>query len=370
MSTATIRALLDRLDDVFPASWAEPWDRVGLLVGDPGALLHRVFVSLDPTPAALAAAIDAGAQVLLTHHPVFLETPAHLAPGQGVAGVPFAAASAGIALVACHTNLDRAPAGADALPQALGLRMVGPLESSSMRVATLVTYLPRGAVAGALAALHGAGAGRIGHYAQCSFVGSGTGSYLPLEDASPAAGEPGSVHEEPEERIEVVCEPGMLTAAIEALRRVHPYEEPVVLTGDAMMSRGAARMGRVCETPAGSTVASLAAHVGGALGVRVRVWGDGRAPVALAGVAPGSGRSLVRDAREAGCGVLITGELRYHEALDAVDHGLAIIEAGHDATEWPLVPVLAAAAARTAGLSAAATIQAGPSIRWWTTEGE
>lgn len=369
MSAVRLRDLLERLDVDFPTAWAEAWDRVGLLVGDPESLVERVFVSLDPTPSALAEAIDAGAQVLLTHHPAFLDAPERFAPASGMAGVPFAAASAGVALVACHTNLDRAPAGADALPAALGLRVTGPLESSSARVATIVSYVPAAAAAAVLAALHGAGAGRIGRYAECAFLGVGEGRYTPLDGSSPAAGEPGVPHSEAEVRVEVVCEPSRVDRALVALRGAHPYEEPVVWTSEAMLSRGAARMGRVCEPPAASTVGSLAAHVSQVLGVRVRVWGDRMAPVSFVGVAPGSGRSLVADARRTGCDVLITGELRYHEALDASDAGLPVIEAGHDATEWPLVPVLASGAACTKGLGEEAVLTARPSIRWWTTEG-
>ena len=59
---------------------------------------------------------------------------------------------------------------------------------------------------------------------------------------------------------------------------------------------------------------------------------------------------MVRDALAAGASVLLTGELRYHDAVSALEAGLAVVEAGHDATEWPLVTVLAAAAARTPGM--------------------
>lgn len=369
MSAAKLRDLVERLDAEFPMMWAEPWDRVGLLVGDPDAVIERVFVSLDPTPSVLAAARDAGAQVLLTHHPVLLDGEARLAPAPGMAGVPFAAASAGVSLVACHTNLDRAPAGADALPTALGLPVRGPLESSGATVATIVSHVPHGAVDDVLAALQGAGAGRIGEYAGCAYIGEGEGRYTPLDGSAPTAGEHGASHSEAEARIEVVCAPSVVGAAVEALRRAHPYEEPVVLTAEATLSRGAARMGRVCEAPVGSTVGSLAAHVSLVLGVRVRVWGDRGTPVSLVGVAPGSGRSLVPDARRTGCDVLVTGELRYHEALDAAACGLAIIEAGHDATEWPLVPVLASGAARTKGLGETVVLVDRPMVHWWTTEG-
>ena len=74
-------------------------------------------------------------------------------------------------------------------------------------------------------------------------------------------------------------------------------------------------------------------------------------PGRFAATASGSGGSMVADAIAAGAKVLLTGELRYHDALNALDAGLTVIEAGHDATEWPMVPVLAAAAALTPGMA-------------------
>jgi putative NIF3 family GTP cyclohydrolase 1 type 2 len=74
--------------------------------------------------------------------------------------------------------------------------------------------------------------------------------------------------------------------------------------------------------------------------------------VTLVALAPGSGRSLVDDALSSGADTLVTGELRYHVAHDALERGLPVIEAGHDATEWPLTGALARIVARTPGLGA------------------
>ena len=57
----------------YPAEDAEEWDRTGITVGDPADLVRGVAVALDPTIEAVHAAADAGANVLLTHHPAFLE---------------------------------------------------------------------------------------------------------------------------------------------------------------------------------------------------------------------------------------------------------------------------------------------------------
>lgn len=114
------RAMLCR----FPREDAEEWDRTGLLVGDPAALVTGVAVALDVTREAIEAAARAGANVLLTHHPAFIDPPAAFSPSYAVAAAPgvnvFAAASKGVALMGFHTALDASVAAGRVLPNMLG----------------------------------------------------------------------------------------------------------------------------------------------------------------------------------------------------------------------------------------------------------
>ncbi|MDZ4064063.1 MAG: Nif3-like dinuclear metal center hexameric protein, partial [Coriobacteriia bacterium] len=75
-----------------------------------------------------------------------------------------AATSAGISIISAHTNLDRAPAGARVLADALGLADAQPLERSSQTMSLVTVYVPEEAAATVLAAMREAGAGRVGLY--------------------------------------------------------------------------------------------------------------------------------------------------------------------------------------------------------------
>ncbi len=360
----TVREFVDHLDEAIPFEWAEEWDRVGLLVGDPLVEVSGVLVSLDPTQEALTRAFESGANVLLTHHPAFLDAPRLIAHGTAD-DVAVRALAGGVALVACHTNLDRSPAGADALPVALGLGIAGPLESGRQPVSLVTTFVPAASLERVRAAMTAAGAGRVGEYREASFTVGGTGTFLPGAGTRPVDGTPGRRNDVEEIRLEMVCARSRVDAVTAEARCAHPYEEPLIVTQDSEMVRGAARMGRLCEVPRATTLGVLAARVGERSGVRPRVWGDREHVVTIVAVAPGSGRSLLEDARLAGADVFVTGELRYHEARAAADAGLCVIEAGHDATEWPLAGALARIAQGLPGMTVPVVLDE-VEHPWWT----
>jgi hypothetical protein len=97
-----------------------------------------------------------------------------------------------------------------------------------MKIYKIVVYVPDTHGEAVRAAMGEAGAGRIGNYAHCSFTTKGMGRFLPLAGASPAIGVVGRAEAVEEERIETVCAEDRLKEVIEAIRRVHPYEEPAI----------------------------------------------------------------------------------------------------------------------------------------------
>lgn len=128
----TVGALDYALQREFPARDAEGWDRTGLTVGDPAQLVHGVAVALDPTVEAVCEAKRLGANVLITHHPAYLEPPASFLPADSVATEPGAlvwcAIKEGVALLSYHTALDVSERAQQVLPGMLSLSLQGVLE--------------------------------------------------------------------------------------------------------------------------------------------------------------------------------------------------------------------------------------------------
>ena len=236
-------ALLKR----YPREDAEEWDRTGLLVGDPAALVTGVAVALDPTPKAIRAAARAGANVLLTHHPAFITPPCAFSPSFDVAhasGVSvYTAASEGVALVNFHTALDASVEATRMFPRMVNLefrRLLNPLPTDKDK-----------------------------GYA-------------------------------------IMCE-------------VRDEDKPFKL-------------------------AHLAARVTSVFGRPPRVWGDLDTPLENVVIGNGGANAVVDECLDAHADCLLCGEVKYHFALNASQAGLAIVEIGHDVSEFPLCALLAQAA--------------------------
>jgi dinuclear metal center YbgI/SA1388 family protein len=107
---------------LFPAAWAEDWDNVGLLLGDPDALLRSVVLTLDITPQTLDLTDSCGANLIICHHPLIFSPLKSLREDQAEQSLVRQLIQKDIAVLALHTNLDAAPGGtADSLADALAL---------------------------------------------------------------------------------------------------------------------------------------------------------------------------------------------------------------------------------------------------------
>ena len=367
MSHVTVADIERVLASRFPLERAESWDRCGLLVGDPEAEVTGVVLALDVSLDVLQRAADSDANVVVTHHPVCLEMPLAIVAGRGVGGLVHAAIDIGVALINAHTNLDRDPAAQLLIPDRLGLQALHPLESSPMPATVVTVWVPHDHVDAVLAAMFAAGAGRIGDYSACSFATQGTGRFTPGSDADPRTGERAQPSRSSESRVEVVCPRPAAPAVLAAAARVHPYEEPLVAIDEVSIARNGAALGMVCSIPPQfpDSISHLAGRAAAAFGVPPRVFGDPEKAASTVCTATGSAGSLIPQALAQGADVLVCGEVRYHDALNALEAGLTIIELGHDVSEWPLVDLLAQTVATVPGLAADRITTLAPRPQWW-----
>jgi hypothetical protein len=89
----------------------------------------------------------------------------------------------------------------------------------------IVVFVPEAYADVVRHAMAEAGGGQIGNYTDCTFSSKGIGRSRPGEGANPAIGTVGELEEIPEERIEVIADRDQAKVVIEAIKKVHPYEE-------------------------------------------------------------------------------------------------------------------------------------------------
>jgi dinuclear metal center YbgI/SA1388 family protein len=369
----TVGDWVGTVHDAYPPSNAASWDNVGLQVGDPAWPVERVLVTLDVTGAVVEEAADGPPTLVLAHHPLLFRPLASLTPASASGRTALAAARAGVAVAAAHTNLDVARDGAgtsDPVARTLGLTDVVPL-TSELRDgdrAKLVTFVPPEAVDAVVEALSDAGAGRIGDYDRCSFRVAGTGTFRPLEGADPYSGEGiGRLAREDELRVEMELPRRAAGAVVRALVAAHPYEE---VAYDLVPLIDGATVGFGClgSLPGPRRLAAVAEAIRDELPApHLRYAGDPDREVRRVAVVGGAGDALIDAAAGAGADVYVTGDLRHHVTLDALERGLALIDAGHHATEAAAMPWWVerlTQLARTEGLRAPVVASRTPTVPW------
>jgi dinuclear metal center YbgI/SA1388 family protein len=124
----TLGQLMLAVEELWPESLAEEWDEVGLVAGHPSAEITKVMFAVDPTLDVIDEAIEWGAELLITHHPLLLKGVTSVAANTPKGKAVHRLIESGTALLTVHTNGDSAVGGvSDVLADALGLDNVSPL---------------------------------------------------------------------------------------------------------------------------------------------------------------------------------------------------------------------------------------------------
>lgn len=116
------------LENFAPTSLAESWDNVGLLAGDRQREVTRLMTCLTITPASATEAIERGAELIVTHHPLPFRPLKRLTTDSPEGRLLCDLLAARISIYSPHTAFDSAAEGINArLASGLGLQDAGPL---------------------------------------------------------------------------------------------------------------------------------------------------------------------------------------------------------------------------------------------------
>ena len=226
------KEIIQVIEASYPRSAALEFDNVGLLAGRAEKEAARVYLALDATDAVIDRAVEAGADMLITHHPLIFSPLKKVTDEDFVGRRVVRLIQNDIAYYAMHTNYD-----------VLGM---APLAERILKIQNADVL---------------------------DVTMSGDGKE-------------------------------------EGIGRVGDLEKPMTLEECCVYVKHRLKLGSL------------------------KVFGDMDRMVSRLAVSPGSGRSAVAPAIAKGADVLVTGDIGHHDGLDAVEQGLAVIDAGHYGTEY------------------------------------
>lgn len=231
MKTATNQTIYDIINDFAPFEMQEEYDNSGFLIGDINSEVSRVLIALDATPEVIDEAIQKGAQLLISHHPLMFHAVKSIRDDNYDGLVLSKLVKSGLSLLSAHTNLD-------------------------------VSGLSGGAVI----------AKRLG------------------------------------------------------LQNIRRGKDPVLTLG---------------ETQEPMTARELGKKIGDLIGLRTRCYGALDTKISTLALAGGAYDTGFSNAQAEGAQALLTGEVRYHNAITASQSGFVLFDGGHYHTEAWMMDELA-----------------------------
>ena len=329
------------METIAPTRYAEPWDNVGLLVGDPAQDVSKALLSIDYTTDVAAEAREQKCDLVISYHPPIFDALKRVTAGS----VVYDAIRRGVAVYSPHTALDVADGGTnDMLADVLGLGDRQPLRLSETKATQykLVVFAPEDAADKVADAIFCAGAGRIGNYTSCSFRSPGTGTFFGEEGANPTVGQAQKLERVQEVRIETVLPIDRVAPCIRAMRNAHPYETPAFDLVQLAAPPEGKGQGRIGDLPAGTTREALIERVKRELNLpQVLVAGSTSGTVTRAACCAGACGDMLTDAIAQKAQFYLTGEMRHHDALRATQSGMTVVCALHSNSERAVLRRLA-----------------------------
>ena len=329
-----LKDVIHFLESFAPLSLQESYDNAGLITGDVNTEINTVLITLDVTEKVVEEAIQKKAELIVAHHPIIFSGLKKITGKSYVERTLIKAIKHDIAIYAAHTNLDSVDRGVNhKICEKLGLHNCKILQPASNQLKKLVTFIPVKNVGEVREAVFNAGAGNIGNYDSCGFIAEGLGSFRGNENSNPFVGKKGEIHAEKEIRFETIF-PGYLQGKIiEALLKVHPYEEvayDIYPVENKFHKVGMGMIGSFAE-PKSETEFLNQLKSTFNTGI-IKHTALKEKPVEKVAVCGGSGSFLLNAAIASGADFFVSGDFKYHQFFDA-ENKIVIADIGHFESE-------------------------------------
>lgn len=321
-----VEEIVKRLEKRFPKENAEGWDNVGLLVGESKAEVKKVQISLDATESVVDEAIRNNVDMIITHHPMIF-SPLKAINDRSIIGKKILKlVKNNIALYSMHTNLDSSKGGLNEyICKKLGWEDSKLLEANCYDYYKLGVFIPLDEYDKVKKVIESSGL-ELNGYEGVSYSSSVVESYKKTED---------NRIDIEVRKIEVIGEKGKLHQVLNDIKKVHSYEEVAYEIIKIENKYEKSGIGRVVNLSEKIELGKLVEGVKESLGIdSVRlVAKDKSKKIKKIAIVNGSGMSFAKKAKRVNADLFITGDVRYHEAVDALEEGSNILDIGHYESE-------------------------------------
>jgi dinuclear metal center YbgI/SA1388 family protein len=329
-----IQQIVTLLDQWAPTTYAEDFDNVGLLVGNPNSICTGILIAHDVLENVVEEAIERGMNLIVGFHPIIFSGLKKLNEKTYVERVVAKAIKNDIALYALHTALDNHQYGVShALAKNLGLKNIEILVPQSQTLKQLRVYVPKDAAESLLEKLYQAGAGKVGNYAECSFTTTGTGTFKGNADAKPFIGNIENREKVEEAQLNLVFHKHLEQKIFRSLFEHHPYEEIAYEIYPLENLDRSIGMGCIGELDFEIPTKAFLELLSRKLDIQfLRHSTLGKQKIKKVAVLGGSGSFAIPHAINAGADAFVTGDMKYHDFFKT-ENKILLVDAGHYETE-------------------------------------
>lgn len=339
----TSKTVIRKLEEIAPKKLAEEWDNVGLQIGSLSKDIKKVLLVLDINMDVVEEVIENEVDMIISHHPMFFDPIKTIDMDTYKGKMIDKIIKNDIVVYSAHTNLDASNKGVnDALSEVLDMKNPRILvKEYKETMYKLSVFVPETHESKIREVLGDTGAGYIGNYSHCSFTSKGTGRFKPIEGANPYIGNIEKLEIVNEVKVEVILPGNILNDVVEKMISAHPYEEvayDIFKLENEYEEYGVGRVGTINKTTLGDFAKKVKEKLNS---TDIRIYGNIDYEIEKIAVVGGSGSDFIEDAKKSNVDLYITGDIKHHDAQQARELGLNLIDAGHFHTEKIVMKKLA-----------------------------
>lgn len=331
-----LKSLIEKIEKKYPLSLAYDWDNSGLNIGDLNQEIKKVLLCLELNQEILKEAIEKKADLVITHHPLIFK---------GIKKFDFSIKrndwiknliKNDISVYCMHTNFDIGEDGLnDYICDKLDLKNKRIIEKTSKEnYYKCIIYIPFDKKEEFKEHMLIFNETKIGNYDACGFEMQGVGSFRPLEGSQAFVGEKNKIAFVKESRLEFFLKGKFVKKFLDEAKKIHPYEEMAYDLFEISDVYEEIGLGKFGELKKDNKMSDLIAKIKQILNIENVVFiGDLKKNIKTVGVITGSGADCIKLASNKGCDLFITGDVKYHQALEAEEMGINVLDVGHYGSE-------------------------------------